>query len=719
MDQTLYVGDVYEEKGATVPDGWVLRISGTVDTSTAGVYEITYYAFNPETGQNATRVKTVEVVQAGITLSGEPVVSILLSNAQTYVDAGATTPNGTVLVTNLDGTSSETFKGLPNRAGSYTIIYYSSGATPAFAVRTIHVLDPNSIGVVDAPTTGPSEVGMYMPIPTTGPAGINTEYLAPLTGPTEINTEYLVPSTGPTGIHAEYLIPSTGPIGLGVYIPEPVAIPTTGPKVISAVTTLAMSAPSGITETNITDTSVNIAWEAVTGASSYTLNINNKTYNLSTPSATVSKAVTGLSPNITYSYTITAIAGPGYASNTSTTRSVKTDRTTFDRLFITVGTRTSSSISISWNALPGATYIVYPSDGTQRAVNTSTSFTFQFSAYSTPQQNTEYTFRVVASAINAYNTEASVTTSTLQGSLSTPVLYDATEITNTSFKISWSESFNASQYRTRVLYNGSYINEEVIIAPTRYRVVTGLNQNTDYSFEVRAEDTTGTGKNLWANSSWRSKSVTTVGDPTTGPSGLGLVFQGVQPALGYNIDSLENGEAIKPVAGYNINALYNTFIDPPVAGPKGVDLTIPIPTSGPKTVSLLSTPDQSFAIVGLETSEAIPDRPGQSFAIAKIEASEPTPDRPGQSFAIAKIETSEPGSDRPGQSYSIIGIEASEPAPDRPGQSYSIAKIETSEPAADRPGQSYPIIGIDAPFYDPRDGRTLPQYSCPIIRTEA
>ena len=61
MDQTLYIGDVYEEKGATVPDGWVLRISGTVDTSTAGVYEITYYAFNPETGQNVTR--TIHVAE--------------------------------------------------------------------------------------------------------------------------------------------------------------------------------------------------------------------------------------------------------------------------------------------------------------------------------------------------------------------------------------------------------------------------------------------------------------------------------------------------------------------------------------------------------------------------------------------------------------------------------------------------------------------------------
>ena len=45
---------------------------------------------------------------------------------------------------------------------------------------------------------------------------------------------------------------------------------------------LVMSAPSGITETDITDTSVTISWNAVTGASGYTLNINNQTYNLGT-----------------------------------------------------------------------------------------------------------------------------------------------------------------------------------------------------------------------------------------------------------------------------------------------------------------------------------------------------------------------------------------------------------------------------------------------------
>ena len=208
MDQTLYIGDVYEEKGATVPDGWVLRISGTVDTSTAGVYEITYYAFNPETGQNVTRIKTVEVLEvptqsANVTLVGEPVVSVSLADAATYLDAGATSTDGTVLVTNLDGTTSESFTGLPNVAGSYTLIYYVSGAISNFVTRTIHVAEG-----LNAPSSGPNNVNAEVNPPVEGPANLTAVNLTinpPVEGPTNLTAVNLTinpPVEGPTSVTA-------------------------------------------------------------------------------------------------------------------------------------------------------------------------------------------------------------------------------------------------------------------------------------------------------------------------------------------------------------------------------------------------------------------------------------------------------------------------------------------------------------------------------------
>ena len=217
MDQTLHVGDVYEEKGATIPEGWVLFISGFVDTSTVGVYEITYFARNPETGENATRVKTVEVLAkpvGSITLNGDSVVSLALGDASTYIDAGATSSDGTVFVTNLDGTSSESFTGLPNVAGSYTLIYYVAGAFSNFVTRTIHIIDPNSGGgggIISAPTTGPKSLtGLELTPPAVGPTNLQGAVIPkPQYGPKDFDLS-LIPTTGPKNISSG-VIPSVGP----------------------------------------------------------------------------------------------------------------------------------------------------------------------------------------------------------------------------------------------------------------------------------------------------------------------------------------------------------------------------------------------------------------------------------------------------------------------------------------------------------------------------
>ena len=139
MDQTLYIGDIYEEKGATIPDGWVLYISGFVDTSTAGVYEITYFARNPETNQNVTRIKTVEVLDPKpvITITGDD--NIFIDVGSEYGDAGATTDKGT-LETIIPSGGVRT-----DKAGSYCILYVATHkGSLSFASRTVHVVGASS-----------------------------------------------------------------------------------------------------------------------------------------------------------------------------------------------------------------------------------------------------------------------------------------------------------------------------------------------------------------------------------------------------------------------------------------------------------------------------------------------------------------------------------------------------------------------------------------------
>jgi hypothetical protein len=111
---TIELGDTYTDAGATTTEGTVTS-SGTVDTSTVGVYTITYSATDAS-GNTGTATRTVNVVDTTgptITIAGDNPVSI--EQYQTYTDAGATAADGeTVTVTGTVDTSTP---------GTYTITY--------------------------------------------------------------------------------------------------------------------------------------------------------------------------------------------------------------------------------------------------------------------------------------------------------------------------------------------------------------------------------------------------------------------------------------------------------------------------------------------------------------------------------------------------------------------------------------------------------------------
>lgn len=183
---TIVVGSNYTEDPPQ-ESGYTTYVNGTVDTSTPGVYVITYTlmrlepTFDTKTYTKEVTVTAVPPSTVTITLNGDPVISIPLADVATYSDAGATSSDGTVYVTNLDGTSSESFTGLPSVAGSYTLFYYVSGSVSTFVTRTIHVLGNN---------VAPSD-----PIPTSGPTDLDTDVVPPIevptTGPTDLSTTYV------------------------------------------------------------------------------------------------------------------------------------------------------------------------------------------------------------------------------------------------------------------------------------------------------------------------------------------------------------------------------------------------------------------------------------------------------------------------------------------------------------------------------------------------
>ena len=256
MDVTVNVGEVYEDDIPAVPRGWTLFIEGSVDTSTAGVYTITYNAREDATGRVVSTSRTVTVVESSsgsISLNGNAVISIDLDDVATYVDAGATSTDGTVLVTNLDGTASESFTGLPNVAGSYTLIYYVSGAFSNFVTRTIHVAEglnapssgPNNVNAeVNPPVEGPANINTVVNPPASGPTDVISGANPPVEGPTSVDVEVNPPASGPTSVDAEIIAPPlTGPTSLGASVILP---PVYGPTNIDAVIAPPVEGPTNI-----------------------------------------------------------------------------------------------------------------------------------------------------------------------------------------------------------------------------------------------------------------------------------------------------------------------------------------------------------------------------------------------------------------------------------------------------------------------------------------
>jgi len=130
----LYVGDTYTEQGASatlnnspINTGGV-TISGTVNTSTAGVYQIVYTARKYNSSlQEYYEDKAVRIVNVKIVDTESPIINIAGSNptelilGSTYVDEGATATDnidGTVSVVTSGDTITET-----SEEGEYRITY--------------------------------------------------------------------------------------------------------------------------------------------------------------------------------------------------------------------------------------------------------------------------------------------------------------------------------------------------------------------------------------------------------------------------------------------------------------------------------------------------------------------------------------------------------------------------------------------------------------------
>jgi fibronectin type 3 domain-containing protein len=140
----------------------------------------------------------------------------------------------------------------------------------------------------------------------------------------------------------------------------------------SASATTAPATPSGVTATTLSDSTIRVGWDGVSGASSYSVSRSEASdgpYALVGTSATASYTDSLLSPATTYYYTITALNDEGSASVPSSYASATTAPEAPTEF--TATPLSSSTVELRWSASTGATYYyIY------RSTNSSSGFTY-------------------------------------------------------------------------------------------------------------------------------------------------------------------------------------------------------------------------------------------------------------------------------------------------------------------------------------------------------
>lgn len=274
-----------------------------------------------------------------------------------------------------------------------------------------------------------------------------------------------------------------------------------GYYVISSDCNGTIGIPTGLTIGTITNNSVALSWNSVSGAAGY------NTYHATTPIGTLTRAngslitgtsytVAGLQSNVTYYFQVRAQDSAGTESQLSDQKSATTSSNTVAApTALTVGTVGTSSVALSWTASSGASgYNAYWSDITNGVLNkangtgiTGTSFTV-----SQLKASTTYYFKVKAydssNQESAASNEVNATTAA-PVSIAAPTGLTVGTTTDTAIPLSFTASTSADVKGYNLYYSktsgGPYtLHNAAPHGGTSY-TLDGLNSSTTYYLVVR------------------------------------------------------------------------------------------------------------------------------------------------------------------------------------------------------------------------------------------
>ncbi|XP_053497988.1 receptor-type tyrosine-protein phosphatase eta, partial [Ictalurus furcatus] len=240
------------------------------------------------------------------------------------------------------------------------------------------------------------------------------------------------------------------------------------------------NAVNNLTVSTINTSSLSLTWNEPPGNRSYfTVNWTDGSVNNSSNTSNTSYTVTGLTAGVKYTFTVTAFAADG-TTGTPTQTSAFTNPNAVTNL--TVSSKTTSSVSLTWNEPPGnrSYFTVNWTDG---SVNNSINTSNTFYTVTDLTAGVKYTFTVTAVAADSQTTGAPTQTSicTKPNTVTNLTVYNKT---TSSVSLTWNEPPGNRSYFTVNWTDGS-VNIGSNTSNTSY-TVTGLTAGMNYTFTVTA-----------------------------------------------------------------------------------------------------------------------------------------------------------------------------------------------------------------------------------------
>ncbi len=333
-------------------------------------------------------------------------------------------------------------------------------------------------------------------------------------------------------------------------------------------TTLTLGTPV-LSASGTTDTSTTLNWTAVTGATSYTVYLDDGlggTIVSTVPAGTTTLDITGLTQGTDYTYYVVATDGTNSTeSNHLTVSTIETNPPTVPAgTTVTASNPTTSSIQVDWNKATDDTsaqsdlrYLVYysTSDNIGTLADIDANGT-AFGSYQTDidtmtvtglNDGTPYYFNVVV-IDEAGNRTAYTSTDETTLTLGTPVL-SASGTTDTSTTLNWTAVTGATSYTVYLDDGLGGTIVSTVPAGTTTLDITGLTQGTDYTYYVVATDGTN---------STESNHLTVSTADAEAPSGTGAVTASNPTVTSLDLSWPKATDNISPQSALRYLAYYST-----------------------------------------------------------------------------------------------------------------------------------------------------------------